>query len=105
MAEKNPTPRKVCLVDGSGFIFRAFHALPPLTTSTGRPTGAALHTPNTTVGFEVDRPVFQFLPQMIMGEVSSGPGDYLRCIEGFCHVISSAHFKTLGNVLLVSFSS
>ncbi|HHO70181.1 MAG TPA: DNA polymerase I [Halothiobacillus sp.] len=30
----------VILVDGSSFLFRAFHALPPLTTSKGMPTGA-----------------------------------------------------------------
>ena len=29
------------LVDASGFIFRAFHALPPLSTRQGTPTGAA----------------------------------------------------------------
>ncbi len=28
------------LVDGSSYFFRAFHALPPLTTSQGQPTGA-----------------------------------------------------------------
>ena len=28
------------LIDGSGFIFRAYHALPPLTRSDGTPTGA-----------------------------------------------------------------
>ena len=30
----------ICLIDGSGFIFRAFHALPPLSTSTGHPVNA-----------------------------------------------------------------
>lgn len=30
----------LCLVDGSGILFRAFHALPPLTTREGLPTGA-----------------------------------------------------------------
>ncbi len=30
----------LCLVDGSGILFRAFHALPPLTTRQGVPTGA-----------------------------------------------------------------
>jgi DNA polymerase-1 len=30
----------IILVDGSAYLFRAFHALPPLTTSTGQPTGA-----------------------------------------------------------------
>lgn len=28
------------LVDGSSYLFRAFHAMPPLTTSKGQPTGA-----------------------------------------------------------------
>lgn len=28
------------LVDGSSYLYRAYHALPPLTTSTGQPTGA-----------------------------------------------------------------
>ena len=30
----------VILIDGSSYIYRAFHALPPLTTSKGKPTGA-----------------------------------------------------------------
>ncbi|MEY8206026.1 MAG: DNA polymerase I [Bermanella sp.] len=32
--------QKVILVDGSSYLFRAFHALPPLTNSKGNPTGA-----------------------------------------------------------------
>ena len=36
------TPRKFWLVDGSSYLYRAFFALPPLTTSTGIPTGAVL---------------------------------------------------------------
>ena len=28
------------LVDGSSYLYRAFHALPPLSTSQGQPTGA-----------------------------------------------------------------
>jgi DNA polymerase-1 len=34
--------RKLILVDGSGYLYRAFHALPPLTNSKGDPTGAVL---------------------------------------------------------------
>lgn len=30
----------IVLVDGSSYLYRAFHALPPLTTSRGQPTGA-----------------------------------------------------------------
>ena len=31
---------QLVLIDGSSYLFRAFHALPPLVTSTGQPTGA-----------------------------------------------------------------
>ncbi len=34
--------RKLLLVDGSSYLYRAFHALPPLTSSKGEPTGAVL---------------------------------------------------------------
>ena len=37
MATKKPP---LILVDGSSYLFRAFHALPPLTNSSGVPTGA-----------------------------------------------------------------
>src|SRR5262245_20358808 len=36
------TPKHVYLVDGSGYIFRAFHALPPLTRADGTPVNAVL---------------------------------------------------------------
>ena len=32
--------KNLYIVDGSSYIYRAFHAMPPLTTSSGRPTGA-----------------------------------------------------------------
>ncbi len=35
-----PTDLPLILVDGSSFLFRAFHALPPLTAPDGTPTGA-----------------------------------------------------------------
>ncbi len=35
-------PRVLTLIDASGFIFRAFHALPPFSTSKGVPTNATL---------------------------------------------------------------
>ncbi len=37
MSKKTPP---LILVDGSSYLFRAFHALPPLTNSKGQPTGA-----------------------------------------------------------------
>ncbi len=38
MSESENKP--LILVDGSSYLYRAFHALPPLTTSRGQPTGA-----------------------------------------------------------------
>jgi DNA polymerase-1 len=35
-----PAPRLLVLIDGYSYLYRAFHALPPLTTSKGQPTGA-----------------------------------------------------------------
>jgi len=32
--------KQLILVDGSSYLFRAFHALPPLVSSKGQPTGA-----------------------------------------------------------------
>jgi DNA polymerase I len=46
IAEPKPAisaaPHHVFLIDGSGFIFRAYHALPPLTRADGTPTAAVL---------------------------------------------------------------
>ncbi|MGD9538324.1 MAG: DNA polymerase I [Alphaproteobacteria bacterium] len=39
---KASTPRHLFLIDASGFVFRAFHALPPLTRKDGTPIGAVL---------------------------------------------------------------
>ena len=36
---ENKQPEYI-LVDGSSYLYRAYHALPPLITSTGHPTGA-----------------------------------------------------------------
>ena len=41
----NPA-KKLVLVDGSSFLYRAFHALPPLTNSKGQPTGAIVGVTN-----------------------------------------------------------
>ncbi len=35
-----PAPRRLVLIDGNSYLYRAFHALPPLTTASGQPTGA-----------------------------------------------------------------
>ncbi len=42
------------IVDGSNFIFRAYHALPPLTTKAGQPTGAAYGFTQMLIKLETD---------------------------------------------------
>ncbi|HDO34192.1 MAG TPA: DNA polymerase I, partial [Chromatiales bacterium] len=39
-------PQPLILVDGSSYLYRAFHALPPLTNSRGEPTGAVYGVAN-----------------------------------------------------------
>jgi DNA polymerase-1 len=41
-ADAKPAASALYLIDGSGFIFRAFHALPPMTRSDGTPINAVL---------------------------------------------------------------
>ncbi|HVV68121.1 MAG TPA: DNA polymerase I [Gammaproteobacteria bacterium] len=38
--QANTSPKPLILIDGSSYLYRAFHALPPLTNSRGEPTGA-----------------------------------------------------------------
>ena len=42
MTSKPATDEHLFLIDASGFVFRAYHALPALSTSMGQPTGAVL---------------------------------------------------------------
>ena len=47
MAEKDTRTKPVIyLIDGSSYLYRAFHALPNLTNSGGEPTGALLGVAN-----------------------------------------------------------
>ena len=47
-------PPDLVLVDGSSYIYRAFHALPPLSNSRGEPTGAVHGVLNMLVKFVKD---------------------------------------------------
>jgi len=42
----NRTPKTLCLIDGSSYLYRAFHALPSLTAGDGLPTGAVFGVAN-----------------------------------------------------------
>jgi DNA polymerase I len=49
-----PRNPDLVLVDGSSYVYRAFHALPPLSTSRGEPTGAVLGVLNMLLKFVKD---------------------------------------------------
>src|ERR1700688_2098373 len=66
-----PSPDLV-LVDGSSYVYRAFHALPPLTNSRGEPTGAVLGVLNMLLKFLKD-----FRPRRI-AVVFDAPGKTFR---------------------------
>ncbi len=51
MAAPGGEPLHLVLVDGSGFLFRAFHALPPLTRPDGTPVNAVLGFTNMLAKF------------------------------------------------------
>ena len=48
------------LVDGSSYLYRAYHALPPLTTSDGRPTGALYGVGNMIRTLRAEHPDARF---------------------------------------------
>ncbi|MGA0054902.1 MAG: 5'-3' exonuclease, partial [Steroidobacteraceae bacterium] len=48
------------LIDGSSYLYRAFHALPPFTNSQGEPTGAVLGVVNMLLKFLREYDATQF---------------------------------------------
>src|SRR3954470_16703582 len=54
MADPESNSGALYLVDGSGFIFRAYHALPPLTTKSGLSTGAVYGFTQMLIKLETD---------------------------------------------------
>jgi len=50
------TSEKLILIDGSGFIFRAYHSLPPLTRGDGTPVGAVYGVTNMLIRLLEDMP-------------------------------------------------
>ena len=64
--------KPLILVDGSSYLYRAFHALPKLTTSQGRPTGAILGVLNMLLKL-----VDEYEPEK-MAVVFDAPGKTFR---------------------------
>ena len=43
---------RIFVIDGSSYLYRAFHAMPPLSTSSGRPTGAVKGVTNMLINLK-----------------------------------------------------
>jgi DNA polymerase-1 len=53
--------KKIFLIDGSSYLYRAFHAMPPLTTSKGLPTGAVKGVTNMLHNLRKENPDSYYL--------------------------------------------
>ena len=57
----NTPAKKIFLIDGSSYLYRAFHAMPPLTTSNGLPTGAVKGVTNMLRNLRKENPDSYYL--------------------------------------------
>ena len=57
----NTPVKKIFLIDGSSYLYRAFHAMPPLSTSTGLPTGAVKGVTNMLRNLRKENPDAYYL--------------------------------------------
>lgn len=105
----DPVSRTLVLVDGSSFLYRAYHALPPLNNSRGEPTGAVLGVANMLrrlvanhktphIGVVFDAPGRTFRDDLFEAYKSHRPPmpDDLRAqIEPLHHVIRAMGFPLI----------
>jgi len=91
---------RLVLIDGSSYLYRAFHALPPLTNSTGEPTGALFGVVNMLratlkekpdcVAFVVDAPGKTFRDDLYPDYKANRPPmpDDLRAqVQPMCEIV------------------
>ncbi len=96
-----PAPRLV-LIDGSSYLYRAFHALPPLTNDAGEPTGALFGVVNmlratlkeqpSYVAFVVDAPGPTFRDELYPQYKANRPPmpDDLRAqVQPMCDIVEA----------------
>ncbi len=57
----NTQAKKIFLIDGSSYLYRAFHAMPPLSTSSGLPTGAVKGVVNMLRNLQKENPNAHYL--------------------------------------------
>lgn len=95
-------PRRLVLIDGSSYLYRAFHALPPLTNDAGEPTGALFGVVNMLratlkeqpeyVAFVVDAPGKTFRDDLYpeyKANRAAMPDDLRAQTEPMCEIVEA----------------
>ena len=99
---------RLVLIDGSSYLYRAFHALPPLSNAAGEPTGALFGVVNMLrahlkeqpdyVAFVVDAPGRTFRDDLYADYKANRPPmpDELRAqVEPMCEIVQALGFRIL----------
>jgi DNA polymerase-1 len=102
------TPHRLVLIDGSSYLYRAFHALPPLTNAAGEPTGALFGVVNMLratlkeqpdcAAFVVDAPGRTFRDDLYPEYKANRPPmpDELRAqVQPMCDIVEALGFPIL----------
>ena len=109
MSEENSTENPLILIDGSSYLYRAYHALPPLMSSKNQPTGAIrgvisminkilLDHPNSPLGVIFDAKGKTFRHEMYKDYKANRPPmpeDLVVQIEPINQIIEALGIKLL----------
>ena len=100
--------RRLVLIDGSSYLYRAFHALPPLSNAAGEPTGALFGVVNMLratlkeqpdcAAFVVDAPGKTFRDELYPDYKANRPPmpDELRAqVQPMCDIVQALGFPIL----------
>ena len=102
------TPHRLVLIDGSSYLYRAFHALPPLSNAAGEPTGALFGVVNMLratlkeqpdcAAFVIDAPGRTFRDDLYPDYKANRPPmpDELRAqVQPMCDIVQALGFPML----------
>src|SRR5688572_33430246 len=107
-ASESLLKKRLVLIDGSSYLYRAFHALPPLTNDAGEPTGALFGVVNMLrahlkeqpdyVAFVVDAqgPTFrdELFPEYKANRKAM-PDELRAQVEPMCEIVQALGFRIL----------
>src|SRR5690606_25784069 len=101
-------PHRLVLIDGSSYLYRAFHALPPLSNAAGEPTGALFGVVNMLratlkeqpdcAAFVIDAPGKTFRDDLYPEYKANRPPmpDELRAqVQPMCDIVQALGFPML----------